>query len=184
MTDMIPFKLRALHAITDALKTITPANGYVSDLSDTDRGDGVMIPRVYRGRAWYGDNDPTPLLSILEGIDPADDVTEPPFTAQGGEYQWKLLVQGFIDDDPENPTDPAYVLMADVRKLLASQRTRKAPGTNTVDPFGLGVSAKNRIIQLEVGPGVVRPADDLSSKAYFWLSMTLRVFDDPINPYA
>jgi len=168
-----PFKIRALKALTDALEEITPDNDYVSDLTDS----------VFRGRLWFGDTDPLPMVSIIEGTHPADDVAEPSFVKPVGEYDWDLLVQGFVDDDPLNPTDPAYVLMADVRRRLAALATRKAAGTNTLDPLGLGLTDRNKIIALRIGPGVVRPADDVSAKAFFWLTLTLRVIDSAAHPY-
>lgn len=182
--DILPFKLRVLRALTDALKEITVDNGYESDLADFDPGDGVDIARVYRGRAWFGENDPIPMVSILEGVSPADEVDEPPVSGVTVEYDWPLLIQGFVQDDPLNPTDPAYVLMADVRRRLAIETKRKGAGTNMPDPLGLGVTGKNLITGLHVGPGVVRPADDVSAKAYFWLSLVLRVTDNAAEPYA
>lgn len=180
--DPLPFKLRALHALTDAIKTITPTGGYVSDLADFDPGDGVMTARVYRGRPWFDVNDPVPLVSVLEA-DTADEVAPPPSEAATCEYWWPLVVQGFVNDDPLNPTDPAYVLLADVRRRLTVERQRKAPGTNMPDPLGLGLSGKNRILGIRVGPGVVRAADDTSSKAYFALGVELRVTDNAAEPY-
>lgn len=182
MTD-IPFPIRALQALTAALKEITPTNGYDHDLSDFTDDDGVTVARVFRGRAWFGDGDPIPMLSILEGRDPADEVAEPPLETASGEYDWPLIVQGFVQDDPLNPTDPARLLLADVRRRLAQEVKRKRPGTHQLDPLGLGVG-KNRITKFRFGPGVARPADDVSDKAYFWLSVTLRVFDNPEHPFA
>jgi len=179
-----PFKLRALKALTDALKEITPDNDYVSDLADFDPGDGVTTARVYRGRAWFGDSDPIPLVSILEGVSPADEVAEPPIGAVASEYDWAILVQGFVDDDPDNPTDPAYQLMADVRQRIAVEQVRKVEGSRSQhDPLGLG-RGKNRIEKITIGSGVVRPADDVSAKAWFWLSLNLRVVENAADPYA
>lgn len=181
----VPFKLRVLRAMTAAIKTVTVDNGYVSDLADYDGDDDVTLSRVFRGRAWFGEDDPLPMVSVLEGVSPADEVDqEPPVDTSTGEYDWSLLVQGFVADDPANPTDAAYVLMADVRQRLAVEKTRKAPGTQQPDPFGLGLGGKNRITKLSIGSGVVRPADDISSRAYFWLTVVLRIVDNASTPYA
>lgn len=178
-----PFKLRVLKALTAALKTITPTNGYVSDLADFDPGDGVAMSRVFRGRAWFGESDPIPMISVLEGVTPAEEVAEPPVDMATGEFDFEILVQGFVDDDPLNPTDPAYVLLADVRRRLAEELHRKAPETRGMpDPLGLGMGAKSRVTEMRIGPGVVRPADDVSNKAWFWLSVTIRMVDDPTDP--
>lgn len=177
-----PFKLVALKALCDALKEITPINGYVHDLSDFDPGDGAAKERVFRGRAWFGEDDELPMLSILEGVDPAEEVAEPAADSPTAEYDWELILQGFVDDDRNHPLDPAYRLLADVRKRLAVERVRK-----TVDhdqnPLGLGLG-KNRIVKLSFGSGVCRPADDISAKAWFWLRVTLRIVEKAAEPYA
>lgn len=175
--DPLPFQLSILKALTDCLKTITPDNGYNTDLSDQAAGaDGVVVPRVFRGRAWFGDSDPIPMVSILEAVSPADEVSEAPAVTSSGEYDWGILIQGFVNDDPENPTDPAYILKADVRKRLAIEKKRKT-ADHDPDVFGLGL--KNRLTIQSIGIGVVRPADDLSAKAYFWMQLTLRVLEKP-----
>lgn len=180
--DPLPWKLRVLHALTDAIKEITPDAGYESNLSDFDPGDGVTTARVYRGRAWFGDEDPVPLVSVLEN-DSANEVSSPPVAATTSEYEWPLLIQGFVNDDPVNPTDPAYVLLADVRRRLAAERTRKLPGSQSkFDPFGLGRGV-NRVTEIRIGSGVVRPADDVSSKAYFWLPLVIVLTENAAEPY-
>ena len=180
-----PFKLLVLHALTDTLKTITPANGYVVDLSDFDPGDGATMERVYRGRAWYGDTDPLPMVSVLEGVNQADDVYEPQVDTTTGEHDWQVLVQGFVADSPTHPTDPAYFLMRDVRKRLAKEKRRLKPNRQGIfDPLGASLFAPKGcgLVNITIGPGVVRPADDVSAKAYFWMSLTLRIVEDAEAP--
>ncbi len=174
-----PFKLRVLHALTDCLKTITPANGYQSDLSDFDPGDGVMTPRVYRGRMYFGDSDPLPMVSVLEGVSPAEEPVEPPVNAVVSEYDWPLLVQGFVADDRANPTDPGYTLLADVRKRLVQEKKRRVGHSRNILGFD-----EYKVVDLHVGPGVVRPSDDVSAVAWFWLSLTLTIMDNADDPYA
>jgi hypothetical protein len=186
MTYADPFKLRVLKALTATLKEVTPANGYVNDLADYDPGDGVAMARVYRGRAWFGESDPIPMLSILEGFDPASEVAEPPVDTPVAEYAWDLLVQGFVDDDPAHPTDPAHVLLADVRRRLAVEVKRRKTGDPTErDIFGLKSAgdSHSEITSLRFGAGVVRPADDVSAKAWFWLRITLDIVDNATAPY-
>jgi hypothetical protein len=177
--DALPLKLRILRTLTETFTTITPENGFVCDLSDFDPGDGVMTKRVYRGRAWFGDNDPETMLSILEGTTPADEVAEPPVNAVVSEYWWDLLIQGWTPDDKESPTDPAYLLLRDVRKRLALEKTRRIGSTRYI----LGYP-EEQIVDLHFGPGVVRPADDVSDRAWFWLTLSLRIIDDAQNPEA
>lgn len=184
MSDPIdPFKLRALYGLTDALKQITPGNGYRFDLGDFVDGDGISMQRVFRGRAWYGDSDPIPMLSILEGANPFDIIAEPPSIEPSAEYDWDLTVQGFVNDDSAHPTDPAYRLLAEVRRRLGAEARRIMPNTHgQPDPLGMG-SGVNKITQLKFGPGIVRPSDDISAKAWFWLSVKLRIYDVSDQPY-
>lgn len=180
----LPFRLNVLHRLTEMLKEITPANGYASDLADYDYGDGAMIARVYRGRSWFGDNDPIPLISVLEYPDAAEPLSEPPQETPSSEIDWKLAVQGWVTDDKENPTDPAYILLADVRRRLSQERTKKFG--NQPDPLGMGLgrALPNTVIKISVGTGVVRPADEISAKAYFWLGVTLRISENAETPYS
>ncbi|WP_197163367.1 hypothetical protein [Novosphingobium aureum] len=179
------FKLRVLKAMTAAFKEISPADGYQCDLSDFDPGDGVPVSRVYRGRAWFGENDPDTLVSVLEAPENAQMLGEPPASATAGECDWGLLVQGFVEDDPVNPTDSAYPLLADLRRRLAAERVRKAPDRlHQPAPFGFGGPGPNRITEVRFGSGVVRPADEVSSKSWLWLPVTLRIVEDAADPYA
>ena len=183
--NAVPFKLRALTALTDALAEISKDNGYSHDLGEFVADDGAMMRRTYRGRAFFGDSDPLPMVAVLERPDPADELAEPPADTSTGAYEWNLIVQGFVQDDKQDPTDPAYKLLADIRFRLAHERTRKDETGRVADPLGLGGRRKkNRVEALEFGSGVVRPADEVSAKAYFWLGVTLRLIEDPLFPFA
>lgn len=163
-----PLRLRILKAMTEALKEITVANGYHTDVNGA----------VFRGRVVYGDNDPLPLLSILEVPIPIDQTEVPndsPFNSGG----WEIMVQGFVEDDETHPTDPAHFFMADVKKRLAKEK-RKALEMESEDGiFGLG----NFVTNIRIGTGVVRPPDEISAKAYFWLTLMLDVVEDLTDPY-
>lgn len=163
-----PLRLRILKAMTEALKEITPANGFATDVEGN----------VFRGRVIFGENDPIPLLSILEVPIPLDQ-TPAPTDSEFSSGGWEIMIQGFVPDDPENPTDPAHVFMADVKKRLAQER-RKALAMRGEDGiFGLG----NFVTGLRIGAGVVRPPDEISAVAYFWLTITLDVVEDLSDPY-
>lgn len=158
-------------ALSDALREITPANGYVHDLSGTGANS-----KVFRGRSVFGEGDPIPMVSILEPPLPPDRFREPdgsPATIG----LWELIIQGFVEDDKANPTDPAQRLVADVLKRLAVEKQKEGG-----KPYALGFK---RIRRLIIGPPVVRPPDNLvSAKAYFWLSMSIDMSEDLLNPYA
>lgn len=175
---MIPRKLRILKALTDTLKTITPANGYQSDLADFDPGDGAFTPRVYRGRAFFGDEDPVPMISILEAVEASEDVVAAHKFKAVSEYFWPLLVQGFVKDDKTHPTDPAYTLLADVRQCLAREASRRSAGS----PFILGFP-DTKVTGMQIGSGIVRPANELSAYAGFHLTLGIGLIDDAEEPY-
>lgn len=165
-----PFRLRVLIALTEALQQIMVSSGYKHDL-------GGNPLRVIRGRLVFGANDPLPMLSILEVPIPLDQV-ESPETSSLNTGVWDLMIQGFVEDDPKHPTDPAHRLMADVVERLAKERKKAMTGT---DMFGLN----GAVSKMTIGRGVVRPPDpEVSAKAYFWLSLSLTLVEDLAEPYA
>lgn len=169
MTVVDPLRLRVLKNLCDALKDISTANGYRTELNS----------QVYRGRVVYGDNDPLPICSVLEVPIPLDQ-TPPPRDSEFSSGDWELMIQGFVEDTPDNPTDPAHVFMADVKKRLVVEK-RKAYADKPEDGIlGLG----NYVTDLRIGSGVVRPPDEISAKAYFWLTITLSMAEDLFDPYA
>lgn len=165
--------LKALSAFL--LETIQKSNGYKHDLK-----------AVSRGRIEYTRDDPIPMLSILEDTDvdrfPRRTNREgrAPLEATG----WSLLVQGWVSDDDANPTDPAYELLADTRKALAilqQDGTDPETGRFDVNPYyRLG----GLIAGLTMEPGVCRPpAEGVSSKAFFYMRVTLEFVEDINDPY-
>lgn len=181
----IPFRLRVLMALSDCLKTITPANGYQFDLSDeqiNDNGETGTRPRVVRGRDLFGDTDPLPMVAILELNEALDQQT-----SQGDnpviDGPWDILIQGFVQDDKNNPTDPAHILMGEVKDVLGKEKYRTKPGSRQPDYLGLGDRKVNSITGFAVGPGSVRPPDDLSAKAFFYLVLSLKITENTTKPY-
>lgn len=175
-----PFRLRLLKGMTAALKTITPANGYVNDLSD-QVSDGVTTARVFRGRDTFDPNDGLPLVSILEH----PRALEPTQVHDAGlsKGEWELLVQGFVQDDRENPTDPAYSLVAEVIACLVKEKAklREYDGAGV---FGLG-HKEPCVVKIEVGQPVCRPPDGINADvAFFWITVVLTVSEDLEKPFA
>lgn len=165
MTHDDPFRLRVLKALGGALEEITGTNGYRFDLKD----------KVFRGRDTFGNSDPIPMLSILESIAEKEVLLSP----RKGTKQmvpWELLVQGWAEDDDENPTDPAHHLMAAVKRRLIQERARQ-DGSGILGMCGM-------IDEIKFSSGVVRPADEVSSKAYFWLKVELVLVENLLDPYA
>jgi len=116
------YRLTVLKRLTAHLRGITKANGYDYDLID---------PRsVCRGRLVFGDDDPLPLLSILEGT--RSDIGS--FAGHGERKEhWPLTIQGWVADDVDNPTDPAYGLLDAVERHL--QRLTKVSSVNGVEIY-------------------------------------------------
>jgi hypothetical protein len=173
-----PLRLEVHKRLSAALREITPANGYVSDFSGAE---GSTDNKVFRGRAVFGAKDPLPMISILEVPIPIDQ-RPPPGDSTYSSGGWELMIQGFAVDDRENPTDPAHVMLADVKKRLAKERKKLSWGPAagpSAGVFGLGRSITN----MKLGPGVVRPPDEVSAKAYFWLTIELELVEDLEDPY-
>ena len=165
---MKPFRLMVQEKLVESLKGITPANGFTFDLSQS----------VFRGRAIFGDDDPLPMVSILEeAIGPESDME--PTGGSGSSTPYLLMIQGFAPDDPVNPTDPAHYLLADVKKRLAQE---KAIAERVQRVFHFGPKSPT-VTAISFGGGVVRPADEISAKAYFWLRLALTLVEDHDNPY-
>lgn len=133
-----------------------------------------MTGRVKRGRAAFGDSDPVPMISILEVPIPLDTIVPPP-DSEYSKGAWELLIQGFALDDPDTPTDPAHVLMAAAKKRLAQAKMQNVD----FDILGMG----RHITDMRIGAGVVRPPDEISAKAYFWLNLTLDIVEDLAQPF-
>jgi hypothetical protein len=161
-----PLRLFTLKRMTDRLAGITVANGYKTDLAG----------KVFRGRALFGEGDPIPMLSILEVPIPVDQQGVSGSQSKG---DWELMIQGFAEDDRDNPTDPAHVMLADVKMLLGLEKKSENWDNPQHGIFGLG----GIVDKMYIGSGVVRPADEISAKAYFWLTITLGIVEDLADPY-
>ncbi|TIU88800.1 MAG: hypothetical protein E5W06_00075 [Mesorhizobium sp.] len=173
-----PFRLRVVKAVCGTLKTITLDNGYQHDFSDfTDDADRPA-ERVFRGRTVYGDGDPLPMLSVLE--DPrAREPIGGDLKGGLGLYGFRLLIQGFVQDDKDHPLDPAYYASADVIAALV-----KAKQVNDYNFLGLGNMAPC-VQDMLIGEPVHRPPDDeVSAVAYFLVPVTLILAENLETPFA
>jgi len=170
-----PLRLEIQKRLADVLREITPGNGYVYDFSGAE---GTEDNKVFRGRAFFGDSDPVPMLSILESPIPLDQIPSPADSGYNS-GSWELMIQGFMEDDHENPTDPAHVAMADVKKRLALESQKVSARREEDGPFGL----LDQVTRITIGTGVVRPPDEISAKAYFWLLIVLEIVEDVTDPY-
>lgn len=167
MANTEPFRLRVQKALTAALEQIVPEGETQS-----------LTGKVFRGRAIFGDNDPLPMISILESITERD-LLNPPPAGRSVKTPWELLVQGWTYDDFANPTDPAQHMLAQVKKRLTQLRVEGIGPQGERNLLGLGPRVDNIVFST----GVVRPADEVSSKAYFWLKVQIDIVENLLDPY-
>jgi hypothetical protein len=143
-----------------------------------------LATSVFRGRTAFGSEDPMPCVSILEGRKP-EDASETPVAMEDKltRYEpWHLLVQGFIQDDPKNPTDNLYNFKALVEQQLSLIVALDSRG-NVVNSaaFRLGGLVDDMILP----PGIVRPAIATTGQVEsFYLPIIVRYSINPANPFA
>lgn len=164
-----PFRLRVLMALTEVIERIYPDN---PDRPFDHEFD--LRGRVFRGRNRFGTDDPLPMVSILEAPIPLETLMGQNTNVHNA-GPWELLIQGFVEDDKDNPSDPAHRLMAEVKAIIVREKKRDR-GNNI---FGMG----NRVHEILIGQGSVRPPDEASDKAFFWLTLTLRLAENLEDPY-
>lgn len=156
-----PIRLVILKKLSKHLDGIASIEGYNYDLKDA----------VFRGRTIFGEDDPLPMLSILEA-------PRAEGSLYAGEFEvkrdhWQLLIQGWTEDNIENPTDNAYLLADDVEKRLGMLIATK-PDSSGRPLYPAIYKLEGLIIGLEFGPSIIRPPmEQVSSKAFFYLPVTL-----------
>lgn len=170
MTD--PFRLRVLKKLTSIIANSADSNSGPNSVD--------LVGKVFRGRNIFGESDDPPLVAILETPTPIDQIV-PPETAAATSGSWDLFIQGIVEDDAENPLDPAYYMSAQVIAALAEER--RAPGIAASQGETRHLLDEKRIMDIIIGAPVHRPPDELSSNAYWWVTITLKTAEDLTNPY-
>lgn len=172
--SLIPTRLLILRRLTALLEEVA--------YQDEAGNDVLMLGRVSRGRILLGEESKPPLLSVLEAARPD------PHTGYAGDENdahhdmWPLLVQGIIEDDIDNPTDPAYFMVAAVEAQLSKIIAVDANTGHALFPQHKDLGGL--ITALEIMPPVVRPPEDkVSSKAFFFLPIRLGVAISSDQPY-
>jgi hypothetical protein len=172
-----PKQLRVLKKLTAHLEGVNPDNGdYTFDL----RG------KVVRGLSVLPVDEIENKLSILEF--PRQELYSP-VGAHGVARQdsWTLMLQGWPTNDPEQPSDPAYVMKAEVEHRLARLIAEKSQGRGPLypDEYMLGKhEGEYEISALTIAPGVVRPPEDAASRlAMFYLPLVVGIKVDVSNPF-
>ncbi len=162
-------KLRVLKALCDHLKTIDPATGF--DVTNA----------VFRGRATFGDETPIPAISILDNLKPDIGLYAAENDIKRNE-DWILLLQGWTKDNKQDPTDEAFNFMAVTEQKL-SEVTSVNPKTGE-PAFPDAYMLSGLISDMRIGPGVARPPQEgLSSRAFFWLPLTVSLYLNLADPF-
>lgn len=173
------FRLRLMKSISAALKEITPTNGFEHDFADFVDSAGRPAERVFRGRDFFGENDPLPMLSILE-----DPRAEPPVNGPVGSPKaqniFKVLIQGFVQDDKDHPLDPAYALSAEVIKAIVDA------AQSSIGLLGMNQQKRAPCVSgMSIGQPVHRPGrDEVSDHAYCLVGLTFLLSEDLSKPFA
>lgn len=178
MSFPVPKQLQIMQRLTAHLEKISadfyPDFGFPEDFN--------LAGAVFRGRTTLGPSDPYPALTILEAPNPKTGAPASENNRKRHE-DWVLLIQGFVRDDAENPTDPAYELKAitefHLARLIAIREQDGEP--LFPDEYLLG----KLLTGLTIGQGVVRPPEvQVSPKAFFYIPVTVKLVTDPTKPYA
>ena len=146
---------------------ITEANGYNYTLVD-----------VRRGKRNFGKELKLPALAILENFNP-DRLPEVIGGVVGTKHKYDqiYLLNGWVDDTNlppgEQEGDAAHRLMGDVKQALGKLLVPR-------NQSGFFDGLANT---LSIEPGVVRPPDEQSEKAYFWMRIRLEVVEKVGDPY-
>ncbi len=173
MTMLRPFRLQVLDNLVLLIRSIKPANGYQNDLSEEEK---VVI-----GRLFVGDDEPTTMVAINE---PPMAIEQNPAAPQNPNRfgEWDILIQGWAPNGDIHPSENAYILAADVCRALALEKQKPSgqPGTGRGPDF-LGFADK--ILEMRIGAPVVRPPDETSALACFYILLTLKISEDMTKPF-
>lgn len=159
-----PIKLILLKSLTALLEGIDVIDGSAVNMTGS----------VFRGRSVFGDDDPLPMISILESPRNTDGLRAAEYGLENL-YTWGLMVQGWVKDDKINPTDPAYHLAEAVKnrlKLVTALRADNSGRPLDKNVYLLG----SKVVEFLVGEPIIRPPiDNLSSKAFFYMQIDVQL---------
>lgn len=172
-----PKQLRILKALTALIEGINPDN------TDPATGQPYTLDlrgKVFRGRSVLTVDDAEDTISILEM--PRQEITIPVGNGAQRNDDWMLMLQGWPADDPDNPSDSAYVLKAMVEQRLSRIIAERPNGRGPEfpDDYLLG----RTISYFKFTPGVVRPPEDAASRlAMFYMPLVLGVAVNVGSPF-
>ncbi len=167
-----PLRLAVLKKLTSLIETVTVANGYLYDLNGS----------VFRGRTTFGETDPIPLISLLEGESP-----EPVNLAGANNNQrerlWSIILQGWVDNDHANPSDNAYKLAAEVERCIGQINAVNKQGDASV-PEWYRLGGALQVTKFVIGAPVVRPpSEGIEKHATFYMPLLIGLAEKAGEPY-
>lgn len=174
-------QLAIMKRLTAQLEAINPSN--IDPADDIGGPYNVDLRgQVKRGRKVFGKEQRYPFIAILESPQPAPVVGVGYDKVKRKEY-WNLLLQGFVTDDKDNPSDPAYDLKAVVEMRLSRIVAVDTSNGNALYPddylFG------GLIDTLEIGQGVVSPPDEkVSAQSFFYIPLSVCLITDVSKPFS
>jgi len=139
-------------------------------------GYSFNLNSVYRGKKNFGREIELPAVVVLENFNP----DRAPETVGGvvgtkQKYDQVYLLNGWAagSGDDEGDEDAAHRLLGDVKKAFG-----KLLVPRNQSGFFDGLASA-----LYIEPGVVRPPDEQSEKAYFWMRVRLEIVEKVGDPY-
>lgn len=165
-----PFRLKILKKITETIKGITPDNGFILDLSDTE-----FEKKVVRGRLYLGNDEPDTMVSIVEPPTSVEQVSQKSTDNPKRSTEWDILIQGWAKDSTgDEPCDQAYVLSAEVMQALVTEKVKSLHG----HIFGM-----RQIENMQIGSPVVRPSEEVTDYGQFYIILTMKFVEDMARPF-
>lgn len=180
---MISKKQQLLLKLTAHIEGINPDNTFLNPDDDAQAPYPLDLrDKVFRGRVTFGEDVTAPFIALLEAprqINPNG----------GGEASlelkedWTLLIQGFADDDPRHPSDPAYLLLGFVQERL-SRITKEKPNGGRGGLYPNEWRLGGLVADIRYQIPIVRPGkDDVSDTAYFYMPISVGVVTDLSQPF-
>lgn len=138
--------------------------------------------KCWRGKSVLTAKDTKDTLSLLEAPRP---IVGSPGDENGVQRSetWTLLLQGWPEDDHDEPSGPAYWMKAACEQQLSLVIAELPNGVKRTDNvYMLG----GDISSLTIGQGVVRPASEegASRLAMFYIPLIIGLQTDVRNPFA
>lgn len=136
---------------------------------------------VYRGRGRFG-REPVPMVSLLQAAE-VDESFSDAENAMRRKDDKLYLIQGWVSDDRENPTDPAHDLLAKTKQALSEIIDMDSP-KYLLKGYNSNNNGRSLVGDLKISTGIVRPPEQgVSDTAYFWLPIRVTLLENLADPY-